>query len=126
MENLYLILHKVRGKAAYDVAERVSLDGKEWFVLCTVGARAYPVKTWSLSELLHLYSLYREGLTVPIDLSSVQDFYEVSPADWSKLRAKDLATIDERAEEARERLDFLSSLAPAAPAVSIITRRLKA
>jgi hypothetical protein len=119
LEDLYLILHKVRGKAAFDVAERVSLDGREWYVLCTVGARAYPIRKWPLESLISLTHCNP-------DLSSVQDFYEVSPADWSKLRAKDLAAIDERAEEARERLDFLSSLAPAAPQVSIITRRLKA
>jgi hypothetical protein len=119
MDDLYLILHKVRGNAAFDVAKKCSLDGKEWFVLPTVGARAYPLKTWLLGEQVLLDDL-------DLDLSSVQDFYEVSPADWSKLRAKDLAAIDERAEEARERLDFLSSLAPPAPPVSIITRRLKA
>jgi hypothetical protein len=119
MEDLYLILHKVRGEAVFDVAEKVSLDGKEWFVLSTVGARAYPLQTWRLHSLISI----RRDL---FDLSSVQDFYEVSPADWSKLRAKDLAAIDERAEEARERLDFLASLAPPAPPVSIITRRLKA
>jgi hypothetical protein len=117
-DDLYLILHKVRGNAAFDVAKKCSLDGKEWFVLGTIGARAYPLRSWRLESLISIRLAEH-------DLSSVQDFYEVSPADWSKLRAKDLAAIDERAEEARERLDFLASLAPSAPAVSIITRRLK-
>jgi hypothetical protein len=120
MEDLYLILHKVRGNAAFDVAEKVSSDGKEWFVLSTVGARAYPIRAWLLKTLILDNDLPN------LDLASLQDFYEVPPADWSKLRAADLAAIDERAEEKRERLNFLSSLAPAAPQVSIITRRLKA
>jgi hypothetical protein len=45
MNDLFLIAHKVRGKLAFDVAERV---GSEW-VIPSSGRRAYPWWTSSLT-----------------------------------------------------------------------------
>ena len=49
---LYLILHKVRGEAAFDVAERFDLNGEEAWVIPTSGHRAYPYGFWDLRKLL--------------------------------------------------------------------------
>jgi hypothetical protein len=65
----FLILHKVRGEPAFDVAHQMDCpechdsgwgDGKEcdacegqgyWWIVSTSGHRAYPVRYWALSEL---------------------------------------------------------------------------
>jgi hypothetical protein len=51
MDELYLILHKVRGQAAIDVATRVHLSGGDciWWIP-TSGHRAYPYKWQPLPE----------------------------------------------------------------------------
>ena len=43
MSDLYLILHKVRGAPAFDVAERIQLGDEEGWIIPTSGHRAYPV-----------------------------------------------------------------------------------
>lgn len=47
----FLILHKVRGEPAFDIAERWTFDGEEGWIISTSGHRAYPAKTWALTEL---------------------------------------------------------------------------
>lgn len=58
MSEPYLILHKVRGGPAFDVAERLelpagpdSLVGEDIWIIPTSGHRAYPSWSKSLSEL---------------------------------------------------------------------------
>lgn len=71
MTDLFLIAHKVRGKVAWDVAERMTcvkcsgvyideVEGKfkcdacdegVWWILSTVGHRAYPFLVVALAEL---------------------------------------------------------------------------
>lgn len=39
----YLILHKVRGQPAFDIAERIGVDDNDWiWIIPTSGHRAYP------------------------------------------------------------------------------------
>src|SRR5262245_19026503 len=69
---MYLILHKVRGEPAFDVAHqmecplcepdnpcahcnqggRYNCDNGHWWITPTSGHRAYPYKTWPLDDLL--------------------------------------------------------------------------
>jgi hypothetical protein len=42
MGGLYLILHKVRGELAFDVAQRVAIEDEEVWFIPTSGHRAYP------------------------------------------------------------------------------------
>jgi len=44
MSEPYLILHKVRGEPAFDIAERMEVEGYEepWWIIPTSGHRAYP------------------------------------------------------------------------------------
>jgi hypothetical protein len=48
----YLILHKVRGEPAFDVAECIGedSDGEIW-IIPTSGHRAYPFMSWNLLDL---------------------------------------------------------------------------
>jgi hypothetical protein len=48
----FLILHKVRGEPAFDIAEKCQISDEEGWVLCTCGHRAYPYKWWRL-ETIH-------------------------------------------------------------------------
>ena len=51
MSDPYLILHKVRGQPAFDIAERLDLDGERIWIIPTSGHRAYPVHYWNLDDL---------------------------------------------------------------------------
>lgn len=42
MTDPYLILHKVRGEPAFDIAERTVIAGETAWVVSTSGHRAYP------------------------------------------------------------------------------------
>lgn len=49
---LYLIAHKVRGEAVFDVAEPAKFeDGEEYWIIPTSGHRAYPYFFIPISEL---------------------------------------------------------------------------
>lgn len=54
---LYLIAHKVRGTAAFDVAERCDemgtpSDPGPWWIIPTSGRRAYPYFDWPLEQIV--------------------------------------------------------------------------
>ena len=56
MNELYLILHKVRNEPAFDIATRCDDMGTEsdpgpWWIIPTSGHRAYPFAEWQLNEL---------------------------------------------------------------------------
>ena len=51
MSEPYLILHKVRGAPAFDIAERHDMETNEIWIIPTSGHRAYPSWTKPLSEL---------------------------------------------------------------------------
>ena len=42
MSDLYLILHKVRGEPAFDIATRLQIADEEGWIIPTSGHRAYP------------------------------------------------------------------------------------
>lgn len=48
----YLILHKVRGEPAFDIADKLQIGDEEGWIIPTSGHRAYPVITWPLDELV--------------------------------------------------------------------------
>jgi len=51
MTDLYLILHKVRGEPAFDIAQKIIIGSEEGWIVPTSGHRAYPAAAWPLSEL---------------------------------------------------------------------------
>ena len=50
-DELYLILHKVRGQPAFDIAHKLGIGDEEGWIIPTSGHRAYPYATWGLYEL---------------------------------------------------------------------------
>ena len=52
---LYLILHKVRGEPAFDIATQIeegtASDPGPWWIIPTSGHRAYPYRYWRWSDL---------------------------------------------------------------------------
>ena len=51
MSALYLILHKVRGEPAFDIATRLTIGDEEGWLIPTSGHRAYPHRWWNLEDL---------------------------------------------------------------------------
>ena len=47
----YLILHKVSGEPAFDIAHRMMIGDEEGWIVTTSGHRAYPYKKWALEDL---------------------------------------------------------------------------
>jgi hypothetical protein len=72
-----LILHKVRGQPAFDVAESTEIAGEAAWVLCTCGHRAYPVATWPLFDVTvpDVERFYTHAESLP-EWPAVPDHYE--------------------------------------------------
>lgn len=51
MTQPHLILHKVRGEPAFDIAEPMEVDNEIIWIIQTSGHRAYPYGTWKLDGL---------------------------------------------------------------------------
>jgi hypothetical protein len=54
----YLILHKVRGEPAFDIADQIEGSGTEsdpgpWWIIPTSGHRAYPYQHWPMQMMWH-------------------------------------------------------------------------
>lgn len=67
----YLILHKVRGEPAFDIAEPMEVDGETWWIIPTSGHRAYPYWNIELGD-----PSYIEGMTLHVP------HLPPMPADW--------------------------------------------
>jgi hypothetical protein len=52
MNELYLILHRVRGEPAFDIASRLDIGSAGGWIIPTSGHRAYPYRWWSLEDLV--------------------------------------------------------------------------
>lgn len=100
-ENLYLILHKVRGEPAFDIAQRIcsgpapcqpncghwngevcKADEENLWIIPTSGHRAYPYASASLEDLCFIYeggtiSAFKDMLATPAP-ESVRDHYAAS------------------------------------------------
>lgn len=51
MSELYLILHKVRGEPAFDIAQRIRIGNEDGWIVPTSGHRAHPARSFALHEL---------------------------------------------------------------------------
>jgi hypothetical protein len=73
----HLILHKVRGEPAFDVAEKLQVGDEEGWIIPTSGHRAYPFMTWSLDDLADTSDINMNGYhPVPWFMS------DKLPDDW--------------------------------------------
>lgn len=76
MSEPFLILHKVRGEPAFDIAERWSFDGEDGWIVSTSGHRAYPYRQWELYDLADVSDINKEGQhNRPLDMDEI-------PKDW--------------------------------------------
>lgn len=76
MTQPFLILHKVRGQPAFDIAEQCEIDGEAAWVVSTSGHRAYPVHYWPLSQLERAMGYTELGTS----LDEVPDHYSAKSA----------------------------------------------
>jgi len=78
MNELYLILHKVRGEPAFDVAQKMEMDDDAWWIIPTSGHRAYPYWYEELSEVIagNRLDIARNG--PPAMPSDAPDHYSVT------------------------------------------------
>lgn len=67
----HLILHKVRGEAAFDIATPMEVGDEVWWIIPTSGHRAYPHWYMPMEDILADYNI---PTTVPPDL---RDHYTV-------------------------------------------------
>jgi hypothetical protein len=49
----YLILHKVRGEPAFDIAEKLQIGDEEGWIIPTSGHRAYPAWFEELGKMIN-------------------------------------------------------------------------
>lgn len=57
----YLILHKVSGVPAFDIAHRLQIGSERGWIVSTSGHRAYPHRWWKLEELMDTSDINRHG-----------------------------------------------------------------
>ena len=57
----YLILHKVRGEPALDVAIKMQVGNDFWWIIPTSGHRAYPGYWWNLEDLRDVSDINANG-----------------------------------------------------------------
>lgn len=74
---LFLIAHKVRGEAAFDVATPIEIDGEPGWIIPTSGHRAYPYWTAPLDP-------------PPAAPPDARDHYTTSTTASSKAEGRDL------------------------------------
>jgi len=58
----HLILHKVRGEPAFDIAEKLMIGDEEGWIIPTSGHRAYPYWNIPLGEIVQNDVFYNQGV----------------------------------------------------------------
>lgn len=75
--SVYLILHRVRGEPAFDVAQRTMYGTEEGWCIPTSGHRAIPYLYWNLDDLRDTSDINRAGHSIrPVDSEALV------PPDW--------------------------------------------
>lgn len=88
----YLILHKVRGAPAFDIAEPTRIGNEDGWVLCTCGHQAYPWAWWPIDPARYMDE--REALCDP-RWASWPDHYQTKAEARPKApKAQALSTDD--------------------------------
>lgn len=93
MTELYLILHKVRGEPAFDIATKLDIGDDEGWIIPTSGHRAYPWYAVKLDDI-HLSTSNVSITSIKVqnlDMNEYPDHYppKSSPAE-TKSSANDL------------------------------------
>lgn len=106
----HLILHKVRGEPAFDVAESLQIGDEEGWIIPTSGHRAYPFMVWNLEDLAdisdvningqHIYPWTMDG-RLPADWP---DHYEIDKGEAPKANFNIMAVISPMMRKFKRRL----------------------
>ncbi len=113
MTEPFLILHKVRGEPAFDIAEKIGedSDGDIW-IIPTSGHRAYPYRMWTLMDMSYEANILEGGGT--LKLSQLAEYALRSPGDWpdhyaanDRPLAEDTYTVKKRAAGILESLGLV-------------------
>lgn len=114
---LYLILHKVRGEPAYDVAYQIEVKAvaEHWWIIPTSGHRAYPLHWWKLEDLVDA-SDYPHAR--PADLVN----YDGLGTDFDDL--PDHYSVGEAPKEVFDTASIITALGIAPPPLNITRRKL--
>jgi hypothetical protein len=95
---LYLIAHKVRGAAAFDVAEKLQIGQEEGWIITTSGHRAYPYWQVAIDQIYlcdhgEPYNMIAWNIVPPVP-DSLPDHYSANdtkpPKPKSDLSLEDL------------------------------------
>jgi hypothetical protein len=86
----YLILHKVRGEAAYDIGEKLEGENlqEDIWIIPTSGHRAYPFMTWNIDDLIDASDIDMNG-NHPHPASMDHHM----PADWPDHYPMDVGAV---------------------------------
>ncbi len=103
MSEPFLILHKVRGQPAFDIAERWEFDGEEGWIVSTSGHRAYPHTATRLDRILKhgCVGMFDERMS-----PDLPDHY----ASNSRPLAEDTYTVQAKAKGVLERLGLVKKV----------------
>ena len=94
----FLILHKVRGEPAFDVAERCEIDHEEAWIVSTSGHRAYPYHSWNLEDLVDTSDINENGFhDHPAQRAIGPEFVELRDHYTVRAAPEDKSTIVRRA-----------------------------
>jgi hypothetical protein len=94
MSEPFLILHKVRGAPAFDIAERnddmgTPSDPGPWWIIPTSGHRAYPYSIWLLNQLVDFSKSSTSRPTdLPILLKTDAPMWEAHPDHYQVSMAR--------------------------------------
>jgi hypothetical protein len=73
----YLILHKVRGEPAFDIADKLLIGDEEGWIIPTSGHRAYPYRAWHLEDLSDISDINQFGNHI-----APMQYVNSIPKDW--------------------------------------------
>ena len=75
----YLILHKVRGEPAFDVAYQMEIGDEVGWIIPTSGHRAYPSRQWPLDQHVCVDNAAGRELIAELDMvAHLPDHYSVN------------------------------------------------
>jgi hypothetical protein len=79
--DLYLILHKVRGEPAFDIASKLQIGDEEGWIIPTSGHRAYPRANWPIDLALEDAAIFMLNCTEQVDWDTWPDHYPARSTD---------------------------------------------
>src|SRR5690348_14402694 len=74
LSELYLVLHKVRGEPAFDVAQKLQIGNEEGWIIPTSGHRCYPYQVFSMTQMWYQRDFVPTLVDTPNDLP---DHYQI-------------------------------------------------